>query len=235
MTTARQIRQLFAPLLAENPDVAFHKNYVYLRPVRHVHRCIAIGRSGGRDAFIVTAAVDFTFNLSGAIWEWPLGLRGYGWRWNDPDMPALFKQLVEQALTQLRALTTLEAFAKFASRDMAFITSPLYGHRDCQLRVDIALGNLDKALTDCRDLDRLRGQPPHTEYFARLWSKVVDPALPLLERRDVAGLINLLRTWQEAYIGAEGLKSSFEPTPFPLERACELSSGSPSPSRPDRP
>lgn len=182
MTTARQIRQLFAPLLAENSDIVFHKNYIYLKPVRHMHRCIGIGRSGGRDAFIVTAAVNFTFNLSGVIWEWPLGIRGHGWCWSDPDMPDLFKRLVGQALSQLHAIVTLEDFAAFASRDRTFITSPLYAHKDCQLRVDIALGNLSKALADCRELDRLRGPPPHTEYFARLWSRVVDPVLPLLER-----------------------------------------------------
>ncbi|AZO80262.1 MULTISPECIES: hypothetical protein [unclassified Bosea (in: a-proteobacteria)] len=220
MTTARQIRQLFAPLLTENPDIVLHKNYIYLKPVSHVHRCIGIGRSGGRDAFIVTAAVNFTFNLSGVIWEWPLGIRGYGWCWSDPDMPDLFKRLVGQALTQLRTIATLEDFAPFASRDMTFITSPLYAHKDCQLRVDIALGNLDKALADCRELDRLRGPAPHTEYFARLWSRVVDPALPLLERRDVAGLTRLLREWQATYIEVTGLGGSFDPTPFPLELAA---------------
>lgn len=220
MTTARQIRRLFAPLLAENPDLVLFKNRAHLKPVQHVYRCIGIGRSGGRDAFIVTGAVDFTFNLSGAIWEWPIGLPGHGWRWSDPAMPNLFKSLIEQeTLPQLRALATLEAFAKFASREMSFITSPLFGHKDCQLRVDIALGNLDKALTDCRELDRLRGPPPYTDYFARLWSKVVDPALPLLEGRDVSGLVGLLREWQARYVETRELSSSYEPTPFPLELA----------------
>lgn len=123
----------------------------------------------------------------------------------------------QEVLPQLHALTTLETFAKFASREMAFVTSPLHGHRDCQLRVDIALGNLDKALIDCRELDRLRGPPPYTDYFARLWSNVVDPTLPLLERRDVVGLAKLLHEWQTQYVAARALEPVFEPTPFPLE------------------
>lgn len=198
--------------------MAWSKYWIYLKPVRHVLSGIMIDRTSVADTPSTTAFVDFTFNLPASVWSWPVGPTGRHWSWADPATPALFTEYLEQfVLPRLRSVDTLQAFETFASQPMEFMTSPLYGHRDCQLRIDIAMGRLDKALAGCRELDRLRGPGPHVDYFAKLWGRVTEPARPLLEANDIEGLVNLVRDWQARYVAARQLETIFEPAPFPLE------------------
>jgi hypothetical protein len=217
MTTARQIQQLVQPLLGRNTDIFYRKNWIYLKPIRNVVCFIKIERSGSADYCFGTGVVDFSFNNSNTAWGWPIGNPGELWTWGDPGLPALFIDRVEETLATMRGLRSLEAFAEFASRDRAFYTSPLHGHRDCQLRIDIALGRLDKALIDCRELHELFSNWPSDNYFGTLFRRVAVPALPLLESRDIAGLVELLRQWQARYLSLQNLDTIFEPEPFPLE------------------
>lgn len=216
MTTQRQIKRFVAPLLKRHLDLMYRTYWLYLGPIRHVVRLVTIQGSSSAAYALTDASVDFSFNNSNAAWGWPVGRPGEVLVWDDPAIHPVVRDRIEEALDRMRPLTTLDAFESFASQDRAFYTSPLHGYRDCQLRIDIALGRLDKALVECRELLKLSGNAPES-YFGIMYRRVAEPALPLLESGDVAGLVELLRQWQKRYITARSLETIFEPTTFPLE------------------
>ena len=137
--------------------------------------------------------------------------------WSNEAIHPIKRQRIEEAFDRMRSLTTLEAFEEFASQPRAFYTSPLDGFRDCQLRVDIAMGRLDKALVECRELHRLYADRPPDRGYVDIFQRLTGTTLPLLEAGDVKGLVELLRQWQNLYITSRKLEAIFEPTPFPLE------------------
>ncbi|MDP3599539.1 MAG: hypothetical protein Q8R85_00035 [Bosea sp. (in: a-proteobacteria)] len=217
MTTQRQIKRFVAPLLQRNPDVMYRTYWLYMKPIRHVVRLVTIQGSSSADYALVDASVDFSFNLSPAAWGWPVG-RGEGLLvWDDPAIHPVVRERIEDAFDRMRPLTTLEAFEEFASQPRAFYTSGLDAYRDCQLRVDIALGRLDKALVECRELHRLYTEHAPDNDYSRIFQRLTSAALPLLETKDIGGLVDLLKQWQNHYITGRKLEAVFEQTPFPLE------------------
>ena len=114
MTTARQARKFFAPLVDRHDDLFVSGRWLILKPLRHVLRGFVLGRTSSADLLSPRWAVanlcepQDTFPLS---WGEMLCQDGHpSWSWDDPNLQTeLFAAAIEgEALPRLRAIETLE-------------------------------------------------------------------------------------------------------------------------------
>lgn len=112
MTTRKQIKELAAPLLARNADLALVKSMIVVLPVAHLLRFIFIERTGNADTCEPRWGTTYLFRNIPHI---PVGdtrlLSRPGprklWSWSDLGMIRSFVDTVEsEVLPQLRAICT---------------------------------------------------------------------------------------------------------------------------------
>ncbi|GJE16491.1 hypothetical protein [Methylobacterium marchantiae] len=228
MTNAKQIRQVFKPLMERHDDlVHLGAGYLWLRPVRHVALRVLIERSSHKDMCTPQWTMVKTF-IPGVDLTVSIGQAGYlmppesapvpHWIWSDPTIVAALISAIEtEALPRLRAIDSLQAFQAL------YADNPFY-RRDQwpenRMIVDIALGDLDEARILCESLEpEIReNRYPDDPWFQKRRRKVLAVAEPLFAN-DRAALAEILHGWEADNIRGTKIEPYWEPTPFPLETA----------------
>lgn len=228
MTTSRQIKRIFSPLIKRNEGLlVLSAGFVWLTPVHHVACRVLIERSSDPDIFWPQWALLHTFipgwNLSISIGERgqlkrPASSQERFWRWSDPSMLDDAVSVIEtEALPLLHSMRKLKAFAEF------FDDGDYRRRREWpvdRMIFEIALGNLDAARAIWYGLapDHRENRHPDSNSFQQTRNKILAVADPLLAG-DRAALATILHGWEAANIRGTKIEPYWEPTPFPLETA----------------
>ena len=220
MTTRRQVEKLVKPLLARHSDLALVGRMLIVRPVRHIHRVMAINSSSSADWFhpewLITHYCVPRKQIPFYFMERLRPERGIRWLWNEPAMPEAFYDVFEnQALPLLRNVVTFDDLLSLKSKEAR--EPPLWDYVTLQeLTVHLARGDLDSARKICR----LITEHP-VDWSAPQWNgiheAIIEPLCSRLRRDDFDGLTNLLRDWEFSTVQALKLDKLWEPTQFPLE------------------
>ena len=219
MTTLRQVNRLLKTFTGSHSDLSLVGRWLYLKPVRHLLRGILIERIGDASRFRVWSAVaplcepEEFFPLNWATIVRPTS----DWSWNNPDLQKqLYASLEEQALPQLRAITSLDDFVTFADSSERFSLTAFRYYHLRSLGVDAARGALEGARKTCAELVGGRTKwsaPSMREEFDRVTGELC----PLLAANDRAGMAKLLHQWEAYTVEKLKIDHIYEPTPFPLE------------------
>jgi hypothetical protein len=182
MTTTKQIKELFRPLLDRNPDlVQIGNSSLWLKPVRHVAMRIAVDRTSEADQFrprwsaeaIFSARPDFYLGPGRHVGDFlpdrhdPLPSE----YWKDPDlMRQVHDMLRQRRLWRWSDAAIPAQFVKVVESEVLPMLRPLsqyedfyhlhqrdivpYGmvHPETQILMDIAYGDLDSARETWRRL-----------------------------------------------------------------------------------
>jgi len=231
VTTLRQIKRVFKPLMERHADVFMvGGRTLWVGPVHHVVRRIFMDSTSmvdcvapqwnAQEMFLPARRPDqhmchYEFHYM----RDPPGedvLFGKSWQWSDPTMvPHLVSMLENEALPFLRTLDSLESYAVVHRR---LLDGSFFVHREDRMLLAIALGELDRARTMCQELlPRYReNKDPDWWLYQSLRTAVVTVAEPLMAG-DRAALAAILHGWEEANVRGTVLEPHWEPTPFPLE------------------
>lgn len=223
MTTASQIRKLVKPLLERNPDLVLHGRWLFVMPVHHILRGIFFDRTGEaarcRPKWAVINLFRPTSNVDLKYGELLAGANGYLWYWDDPEMPSMLFNVIENyALPTIRKVVSIDDFVELASSAERFSGQELSGFPHLKVPIDVARGNLKSACSICCEVN---------EWVASLEDEdplkiVVNGLCPLLADNDVQGLIRQLHAWEEYTVKQLKLEKIWERTPFPIEMMSML-------------
>jgi len=231
MTTLRQIKRVFKPLMERHADVFMvGGRTLWVGPVHHVVRLIFLDSTtmgdcvapqwNAHEMFLPNRKPDqHTCHYNFHYRRDPPGadeLFGKCWQWSDPTMvPHLVSMLENEALPFLRTLDKLEPYAEhYDPPGRSYITHP-----EDRMLLAIALGDLDTARAICVErLPEYREIKNLGSIYDSLRKAVVTVADPLMAG-DRAALAAILHGWEEANVRGTVLEPHWEPTPFPLETA----------------
>ncbi len=208
MTTIADVKRAMMPLLERHDDLALVGRMLVLKPVHNVLRFICIDRRSNVYAFEVCTCMNLTFFNMG---DWPLG---GGWRlaadrgnWDIryPESLKLLRQMIEEALPEMRRVTTIDEFATYQTNSIKSLYRSSLRPNGLAL-IAIANGDLDKALSIV--------EPAIASREINWTPKYYKP----LKQGDRTALLDLLREQQMRTIGALKLAKYFEPEPFGLEK-----------------
>jgi hypothetical protein len=202
------------PLLERHDDLALVGRMLVLKPVRNVLRFICIDRESNVYAFEVCTGMNLTFfDLGG--WPfgggWPLG---GGWRlaadrgsWDIryPQSLAVLRQMIEEALPEMRGVNTIDEFASYQTSSIRSLYRPSLRPDDLA-HIAIANGDLEQALSIVEPAIASREIDWTPKYYE------------LLKQGNRTALLNLLREQQARTVVALKLAKYFEPEPFGLEK-----------------
>ncbi|MGV3633125.1 MAG: hypothetical protein ACO1NY_02170 [Pseudorhodoplanes sp.] len=221
MTTQRQIKNLFGPLLEQHSDMALVGPFLILKPVRHVANSVMIDRTSSADVFRPRTA---SIALLGKLDYFGLGtgdllyrVKGPGaiWRWSNPSVGEDFLRVVEnEALPLLQGIRSLQDFYNYAAEIHGIHFPFFWGWRAI---MNVAMNRLDEArdiLNDPRWIDR-SGVLFNREVEGlgdRLKARGAD-----ISRKDKLALVDILNRWEAYSVEKLKLTAIWERTPFPLE------------------
>ncbi|MDR6632996.1 hypothetical protein J2X72_001780 [Phyllobacterium sp. 1468] len=209
MTTIADVKRAMMPLLERHDDLAVVGRMLVLTPVRNVLRFICIDRRSNVHAFAVRTGMNLTFFNIG---HWPLD---GGWRlaadrgdWDIryPESLEVLRQMIEEALPEMRRVTTIDEFAGYQTNSIRSRYRSSLHPTDLAL-IAIANGDLEKALSIIEAAIAGGEISSMPEYY--------EP----LKQGDRAALLDLLREQQTRTIGELKLTKHFEPERFGLEKA----------------
>lgn len=228
MTTARQIKQVFRPLVARHEDlVQVDGSYLWIKPVRHIGLRILIDRSSHADFcaprwIMLETFIPFRSNpdiigrYTGHLSRPGTSPNKY-WNWSDPTMITDAIAVIEaEAVPLLRSIDTVEAFAAFyRDRFDRYRLEQPYN----RMIVDIALGDIETARKTWHALAPVYRDNvyPDDSHFQTCRHKVLTVAEPLMAD-DRPALAKILHGWEADNIRGTKIEPYWEPTPFPLER-----------------
>ncbi|WP_027172252.1 hypothetical protein [Methylobacterium sp. 10] len=231
MTTARQIKDLSAPLLARNSDlVDVGKNTLWLTPIDHVGRLILIDRTSDAGSCAISWHIVEFFTPETTSW---FGLGrcgdrlgrskhfpgGWGWRWSDPTIYEDFIERVEADILPLfRSLDTTRKCLEFQRGD-----PQRSGYLDhyWHLGACIALGEIERAreLLSQLKAHRVGGQPAESPAQQRMYERLRALDQPL-RSGDRASLCALLAQWEAENLVGSPIEPYWQRNAFPLEGVC---------------
>jgi hypothetical protein len=235
MTNAKQIRQVFKPLVERHEDlVALNGRWLWIKPVHHVGLRIYIDSTREADyasprwntveTFLFSTQVDRWLSQFGFHYMRDRAYTGKteekNWQWSDPTMLGDLIAFIEnEALPFLRSLDTLEKYVAFTRATFDRDQRQLHLPED-RMIVDVALGDLDVARKACLDLlPKFREElGPESWPYNNRRTKIVTLAEPLLAG-DRQALAAILHGWEADNMRGTKLEPHWEPTPFPLELA----------------
>lgn len=218
MTTAREAKRLFRPLLERNNDVALIGRLLAIKPVHHILRGVFLDATWDRNRFRPTWAAVFLFHPNAGFhfnWSAPIYAgTSHGWLISDKDVEKALGDAVErEALPLLRPMQTIDDFAAFATKDR-FDLNPLNSYLNYRTLIDIARGDFDAAGALCKMMAKRRSK---SSFWAEQYDPILTQIWPLVKRRDKATLAKILHEWEFEAVKREKLENIWEPTPFPME------------------
>lgn len=228
MTSAREIEQIFGPLMKRNSCLAqISPSYLWLHPVRHVALRVLIERSSDKGICWPQWTMLHTF-IPG--WDLMNGIGYRGglvrpassqetlWRWSDPTMIDTAITVIEtHALPHLASIDSLQAFWALY-RGSAYRAAREWPEDG--MIFEIAMGELDAARTTWHSLEPQLSENryPDDTFFQSRRNKIMTVAEPLLAG-DRPALAKILHGWEADNIRGTKIERYWEPTPFPLETA----------------
>jgi len=223
MTTKKQVEKLMRPFLERHPDLVLDSPWLYLKPARHLLRAIILDRTGEATRFRPRWAVMMLFApvdlIDLAYGEMHSAHEQGSWLWNDPDMPAILFDLLEQkALPMLRSVGDLDTFVTYTSSTDRFPGDPLPAFPHRKVLVDVARGDWESARVICH---QWQGVAPRWSDDPR--STVINTIAPLLDARDTPAILRHLHEWEEYTVRQLKLEDIWERTPFPIEPLASYS------------
>lgn len=233
MTNARQIAQVYQPLIERHSDVVASKGgWLWVTPIRHVALRVLIERTSLGDHARPQWCILSTFLLDQQL-DTCIGQYGFSyvrkpirtndlwskcWLWSDPTMIGDLIALIEnETLPFLRSLDTLEKYAEYYRKKFDCYQIEQAENR---MIVDIALGDLNAARKTCLDLLPKYRENKNTDWwlYQNLRTKVLTVAEPLLAG-DRDALAAILHRWEAGNMRASAVGAQWQRTPFPLEMA----------------
>lgn len=248
MTTIAEVKRWTRPILAEHTDLVLKARKLYLRPVRHIHRCIHFIGSYDRTLPKPTAYFNILFAPpSGRLsdnWDRELIV---GWS-TDAGFQEKLAAAIRQTLDHpFRRLAEVEDLYRLMQEDRLHWQhqSELLLEHDAFLHASVlaALGRLPEASAVAQayiEKDegrwlaiRARGEAlldkPRQRYagesdirLANIFLEPMDDMRQLVARataNDHAAVAALLHQWEAQNARRLGVEDLWEPTPFPLERS----------------
>jgi hypothetical protein len=225
MVSVRLTRKLFGPLLRRHSDLEMVGHWIYVRPVRHIARGIALQswRRANRwtpewAAQPMFEPLDFmTLNWSEFMEtccprDW-LEVNPPSWDRTDDEQAAWLAEGYGFALPHLRALDTIEAFVAFERepRRRSGRWPP------SEVVLEAALGNFERVREIAAEHRAIWEQGGGIN---RGIQRIIDCAravTPLVEREDRAGLAALFHDWEAISARNLGIEHIYEKTPFPFQ------------------
>lgn len=232
MTTAKEVKELVAPLLARHPEMTLVGKAVIVGPVRHLMHIIYIDRTSSADVCQPHWGVDETFFKHEEM-SLGTGDRLHGlWRISDANLPQrLIKDVEEIALPKLAAIRSIRDYMAFAM--------PSEAHRrawaSTYVEYLLVLGDLEIARDVLASDERVSKW-----WFPRLDNLGIRERLMSLgnqlDAADRAKLAGLFHEWEAYTVHKLKIAHLWEQTPFPLEQmvtaTAQSSAGTPSASCP---
>lgn len=230
-TKTRSAKDLLAPLVERNTDLARIGNVVVLKPIRHVLGGISVEPGNAPERFRPTWFVGHLLvPHRGSFAEEGIeacGDRRDDWAFPRPQVEQDLAQALEDSvLPILRGVHELEAMVNLRAAMLAYDHQNyrIYGLRTAgDFITKIALGQIDVALLWAKNIRtsghldlRRKNEPEPSEGEQRYleWTKGL---LALLEEDDRDGMAQLLHAWEAETVRHLKLEHLWEPTPFPLE------------------
>jgi hypothetical protein len=227
MTTARQIKELSAPLLARNPDlVAAGKNSLWLTPIDHVGRLILMDRTSDADSCAISWHIVEYFMPGTTSWS-SLGRcsdrvgrskhfpGGWGWIWSDPTIYADFVDRIEgEVLPLFRSLDTTRKCLEFQRGD-----PQRSGYLDqyWHLGACLALCEVERAreLLSRLTAHSVGGPAAENPAEQRVFDRLRALEQPL-RSGDRSALCTLLAQWEAETLVGSPLEPHWQRNAFPL-------------------
>lgn len=225
MTTKRQIKALFHPLLERHSDLTVieteYGDKVVLRPVNHLIRGICVLRTAYADYPNYFWSIGYTFDprasaqngICGTSFVTPDIKEAY---WSHPRHQAAFMEVVEaDILPILRSIDTIDKMLSF-DHPMDVRWKHWFDVELHKLRLHAALGDFQTATEAVMEM-KARG-PHHLPWWSvESYAETMELLWPCIQTNDRAGTAALLRQWEEDFIIRNRLEAIYERTPFPLE------------------
>jgi hypothetical protein len=219
MTTVAQVRQVVAPLLQRNSNLALVGRLIVIKPVHHLLCGVYVDRSLDPLSFVPTWSVillpdpqkDFGFLWGNRV----RGRRGT-WQITDPDLSSAMCEAIEQeALAPMRSIKTFDDFISLTST----LRDPRR-HLDLypveRLTVDIARGDLVAAKAICKFLKTKEGKAEYF-YLKEQYERTMQELCPLVTANDRQGLATVLHRREAQSVKNLKIEKFWESTPFPIE------------------
>lgn len=217
MTTAAQVKWLLKPLLDRNPDFALIRSTIFIKPIHHIQRIIFIqGSYWDKTIFTLQNGFKTPFsNPEGIGYAWGKWLRmpdNTKWKIDEDNIQEIVcRQLEEEVLPLLRSIQTISDLRAHGTSGMYFNFGPLDSFPLRKICFDAALGDFEAADISAIDCERWRFRG--REEYERIKTHLI----PLIAKRDRAGIAAILHDWEEQAIKAQKLEKYWERTPFPIE------------------
>lgn len=211
MTTVAQVRHLLKPLLSRHSDLALVGRFLIIKPVRHIMRGVFVDRCGDPNEFVPTKVVDILFRSRRMFTlGWGGRVKNSTFRtWDIANLEAIgvMTQMIEhEVLPELRAITSFDDFAAFAS-----IKRPMENSLETDVFTRMLLAVAEGNFEEARNLWR---NDPATFPATAAKSPLFYTALC---QEDRAELARIMHQWEAQTIATFKLEKVWEPTPFPLE------------------
>lgn len=239
MTTARQVAQALAPLVARHPDVKLVGKMLVVLPVHHLLRAIFIDRTSSEE---ICRPVWFVMDLfsGGGFLNLTYGSDavpprfhrpGDGlWNWNEPEMADLLVDAIEGVLPLLRQVTTIGDYIEFQKQICRYKqwseSSIFWNSAETRLIVLAAQGDFGAIPRDLKDsmarYDLPRWRKPRPGDVERV--EFVKQVLDFVSTDNRQGLADLLAAKETANIEQLRLSKIWQPTPFPVETTSTIPS-----------
>lgn len=224
MTTAKQVKDIFRPILKRHPFLKeTSARSISLIPVSHLVAGVFVERSAHKDYFSPYLTV---MNMFRSRVDRPLCMGSYAeylprcgakedWIWSDPATIDEAIDMIETvALPKLAFLRTVEGYATLPPREFGSRYEP----REDRMLVHIAVGDLDAARELWRTQEPLhRGKTYHPGSLLHRWQTQVEAVAEPLHAGDRPALARILHGWEAANVRGTEIERYWEPTPFPLE------------------
>lgn len=223
MSTIAQMKVVAAPLLARNPDLVFHKRFLFLKPIHHIARFVLLDGTSGEGDFMPRAGCVPLFEKREHIIlnHAPRVRRpraAFLWCVFDQGITDdLIEALETNVLDRLRAIQSTEDFIAFTEIDRSLLKPSI---RDFYLRmvtINAASGKFDEALAYCELLASGKARECIPS-FANAVALVIDELWPALKTGNPKKVAAVLHGWEEYTVKANKLEKYWEPTPFPIEQ-----------------
>jgi hypothetical protein len=225
MTTKRQVKALYQPLLKRYPELAMietaeHGYMLVLRPVDHLVRVFNVQRSAYADRPDYYWSIGYTFwhkaslsNIRGTNFITPDIKMMY---WSHPKHEEAFIEAVEtQILPVLRSVDSIERLLS-SSHPMEQRWKWRFDHPVNKMCLHAALGDFGTAAEAAREF-REKGRVRMPWWSEETYVDVMERLWPLCEANDRAGVAALLHEWERRFIEKHKLQALHESRPFPIE------------------
>ncbi len=216
MTTIKDVRDAVRPLIQRRNDLISTGRFVFIKPVQHLLRGVHIDSSVDPSVFVPQLSIRLLApktEIRSPGWgmrfrraNYGESIRKSGWTMTKPETIAQMLDMIEEALSELYAIASLDDYFAFLSAmsvpEVSSTTIELF-----EVLIPAMKGEFDIALSFLR---KKRSVVEHVDHL----SPEFYPALLAGDRAEIA---RILHEWEAISVKTYGIEKIWERTPFPLE------------------